>query len=85
MCCLSVLLLSRIKKQVIGCGGDTHLVAIRGGADLAIVEAADIQRLDVEITRKLGNLKIKQGKLIKSCKPLQLHWAREKWGDKTNK
>jgi len=81
LCSLAVLVLSKIKKRVIGCGGETHLVALRKG-DFAIAGGADVQRLETEIARKMGKLRTKQGELVKSFKRLNLRWLKDRKNSK---
>jgi hypothetical protein len=49
LCRLGVFVLSRAKKQVAYCGGETQMIALRGGGDYTFVHLAEIRRMESEI------------------------------------
>jgi 20S proteasome alpha/beta subunit len=49
LCRLSVFVLSRAKKQVLYCGGETQMIALRRGGDYTFVDLAEIRRMESEI------------------------------------
>jgi hypothetical protein len=77
LCRLAVLVLSKVKRQVVGCGGDTHLVVLRRGGDIAFVDDDDLRRLEAEIEGKLRASNVKMRKAISSCGRVRLSWFGE--------
>jgi 20S proteasome alpha/beta subunit len=45
---LAIYILSKVKKGVDGCGGHTHVVALRKGRDIAFTESRDIDAMEKE-------------------------------------
>lgn len=74
LCLMSVLMLSKVKKQVAGCGGDSHLVVIGAGADFALPEDADLRKTEAKLaeTLRVHNLSLKGS--VDVCGPLRLTW-----------
>ena len=77
LCRLAVFIISRVKDQVIGCGGQTHLVALRKVADFAFVEDNDVERLESEIKKISKDAHTKFVEAINQCHPLRLLWLRK--------
>ncbi|MGD1156729.1 MAG: hypothetical protein ABSA41_12960 [Terriglobia bacterium] len=74
LCRLSIFVLSRVKKQVVGCGGDTHLVALRKGADFAWSEDDDVRSVEAELQEQLKQSNAQFATAMDSCNPLHLLW-----------
>jgi 20S proteasome alpha/beta subunit len=78
---LATFILSKVKKGVQGCGGPTHIVALRKGMDFALTEKKDIEDLEKELAEIDGAM---NKQFIESFKknPLRLSWHSE-WVKKT--
>ncbi len=76
LCRLATFILAEVKDRVTGCGGQTHLVALQGGADFAFVEDNDIDRLEGQIRKKSKEAHLRFLKTINRCPPLHLRWIK---------
>jgi 20S proteasome alpha/beta subunit len=74
LCRLGVFVLSRSKKQVVGCGGETQMIALRSGGDYTFVDLAEILRMESEIKaiEQACTSKLQQG--LRSVVPPSLSW-----------
>lgn len=77
LCHLAIFILSRVKSEVIGCGGTTHMVALRGGGDLAFINDNDVKRLELEMEGIASKLDDKLKEEIYSTEPLRTQWLQE--------
>jgi hypothetical protein len=75
---ISIYIISQVKNSVDTCGGFTHLVVLREGADFALVNSNDIEKVETELENQekenIDNFK----KNISSKEMLKLSWLRRK-------
>jgi hypothetical protein len=74
LCRLGVFVLSRAKKQVAYCGGDTNMILLRGSGDYAFVDLAEIRRMESEIKaiEQACTSNLRWG--LRSIEPPKLSW-----------
>jgi hypothetical protein len=75
ICSLATYILSRV-RGVEGCGGPTHIVALRKGMDFALTQKTDIENLEKELMEMEGETNRQFVGNFKS-KPLALKWVSE--------
>lgn len=81
LCRLGIFVISRVKKQVLGCGGETHLAALRGKGDFAFMESDGVIRLETELNEHSKELNTRLKEAFDLCGPVPLKW----FGDRNKK
>lgn len=74
LCRLAVFVLSRAKKQVAYCGGETQMIALRGGSEYTFVDLAEIRRMESEIKAIEQDCTSNIQRGLRSVVPPSLSW-----------
>jgi len=76
LCSFGIYVVAKVKRGVDGCGGSTHVVALRKGFDFAFTDQKEVDKLEQEISEME---KVKNRELIDVivAKPLAVSWQSE--------
>jgi 20S proteasome alpha/beta subunit len=78
LCRLGVLVLSKVKRQVVGCGGDTCIVALRKDGAVAFIDDDEVRALEAEMNEKQSALNSGFKDVIRSCGKVSFDWLNTK-------
>lgn len=73
---LAIYILRKVKKGVDGCGGSTHVVALRKGFDFALTDHKEIEEMERKFEELDGGINKATTKSIFET-PLRLSWQSE--------